>query len=149
MTEIPNPWDAERLDCGSQVIAVSGAIGFEQVEYPTRKFEPTLGGSGLYAAIASAFYGQTRLIGTVGTDASFTAFRTNLRETLNTEYVNIVPGTSFRWRARYLDCDAPPTTLSTSLGVLRHSRAAPIIRDSKVLLCSNEDPAFQHTLVAS
>jgi sugar/nucleoside kinase (ribokinase family) len=130
-------------------LVVSGTMGFEEVDYPTGRLDRTVGGSGLYAAIAAAYHAPTVLVAAVGSDIRVAGLRGVLPKQLRTNHVLETVGESFSWRARYADFCATPQTLATSLGPLSKRRVLPNMRGCGTLLCTNEDPAFQLRLLGS
>ena len=50
-------------------ILVVGTVTLDTVETPNKRVEDVLGGSGVYAAVAASFFGNTvQLVGVVGAD---------------------------------------------------------------------------------
>ena len=101
-------------------ILVVGTVTLDTVETPSKRVEDVLGGSGVYAAVAASFFGDTvQLVGVVGAD--FPHAYTDFLQTRGIDLQGlerVKDGKSFRWGGRYAEDFNVRDTLFTELNVI-------------------------------
>ena len=132
-------------------VLVFGTVTLDTVETPSRRVEDVLGGSGVYAAIAASFFGNTvRLVGVVGAD--FPQTYTDILETHGIDLqglARVEDGKSFRWGGRYTEDFNVRDTLFTELNVIEGFQ--PVLpetyKETPYLFLANNSPASQLSII--
>lgn len=132
-------------------VLVVGTVTLDTVETPSRRVEDVLGGSGVYAAIAASFFGNTvQLVGVVGTD--FPQTYTDILETHGIDLQGlerVEDGKSFRWGGRYTEDFNVRDTLFTELNVIEDFQ--PVLpetyKDVPYLFLANNSPVLQLSII--
>ena len=132
-------------------VLVFGTVTLDTVETPSRRVEDVLGGSGVYAAIAASFFGNTvRLVGVVGAD--FPQTYTDILETHGIDLqglARVEDGKSFRWGGRYTEDFNVRDTLFTELNVIEGFQ--PVLpetyKETPYLFLANNAPASQLSII--
>ncbi len=126
-------------------ILVVGSVALDTVETPFTRAEEVLGGAASYFTTAASLYNQVNLVAVVGSDfpAEHLDFWSN--RTVSLEGLQIQPGKTFRWIARYhMDMNARDT-LDTQLGVYAgfHAHIPEAYRECPLLFLANIQPELQ------
>ena len=132
-------------------VLVVGTVTLDTVETPSRRVEDVLGGSGVYAAVAASFFGNTvQLVGVVGAD--FPKTYTDILQTYGIDLQGlerIEDGKTFRWGGRYTEDFNVRDTLFTELNVIEGFQ--PILpdtyKDTPYLFLANNSPALQLSII--
>ena len=132
-------------------VLVVGTVTLDTVETPSRRVEDVLGGSGVYAAIAASFFGNTvQLIGVVGAD--FPQTYTDILQTHGIDLQGLEQvenGKTFRWGGRYTEDFNVRDTLFTELNVIEGFQ--PVLpetyKDTPYLFLANNAPALQLSII--
>ena len=132
-------------------VLVFGTVTLDTVETPSRRVEDVLGGSGVYAAIAASFFGNTvQLVGVVGAD--FPQTYTDILETHGIDLqglARVEDGKTFRWGGRYTEDFNVRDTLFTELNVIEDFE--PVLpetyKDASYLFLANSSPVFQLSVI--
>ena len=132
-------------------VLVVGTVTLDTVETPSRRVEDVLGGSGVYAAIAASFFGNTvQLVGVVGAD--FPQTYTDILETHGIDLQGlerVEDGKSFRWGGRYTEDFNVRDTLFTELNVIEDFQ--PVLpetyKDVPYLFLANNSPVLQLSII--
>ena len=132
-------------------VLVVGTVTLDTVETPSRRVEDVLGGSGVYAAIAASFFGNTvQLVGVVGAD--FPQTYTDILQTHGIDLQGlerVEDGKTFRWGGRYTEDFNVRDTLFTELNVIEDFQ--PILPDTyketPYLFLANNAPALQLSII--
>lgn len=132
-------------------VLVVGTVTLDTVETPSRRVEDVLGGSGVYAAIAVSFFGNTvQLVGVVGAD--FPQTYTDILETHGIDLQGlerVEDGKSFRWGGRYTEDFNVRDTLFTELNVIEDFQ--PVLpetyKDVPYLFLANNSPVLQLSII--
>jgi sugar/nucleoside kinase (ribokinase family) len=130
-------------------ILVVGSIGIDLVETPFGRAEDVLGGAASHFCAAASFYDAVKMIGVVGTDFPqeyLDYFRSRGAET---EGIQVVEGSTFRWGGRYhLDMNTRDT-LYTELGVFAdfHPIIPESYRSAPILFLANIHPSLQNEVL--
>lgn len=126
-------------------ILVVGSVALDTVETPFARAEEVLGGAASYFTTAASLYNQVNLVAVVGSDFPGEHLDFWSSRTVNLEGLQIQPGNTFRWIARYhMDMNARDT-LDTLLGVYAgfHARIPEAYRESPLLFLANIQPELQ------
>ncbi len=126
-------------------VLVCGTLTLDTIERGTGVHRDVPGGSALYAAAAARLFTPVQVTGTVGTD--FPVEVLDLPQVDRTA-VELLPGPTFRWHARYSDDGAQRITLSRDRGVAE-GRLPPVSLASEpgaVLLGSTHPDVQRHVL---
>ena len=132
-------------------VLVVGTVTLDTVETPSKRVEDVLGGSGVYAAIAASFFGNTvQLVGVVGAD--FPKTYTDILQTQGIDLQGLKQvegGKSFRWGGRYTEDFNVRDTLFTELNVIEGFQ--PVLpdtyKDTPYLFLANNSPVSQLSVI--
>ena len=128
-----------------------GSIAYDSVTSPVGKVEDALGGSAVYAGIASRFHGnylgleKIGLVGVVGQDFKATDIAMLESQGLDLTGLEIAEGNTFRWEGSYHGDMGVAQTHDTQLNVFGDfDPKVPFQSTSpKVLFCANLVPILQ------
>ena len=136
-------------------VVIVGSIAYDTVESPMGKSESALGGSAIYAGIASQFHAKRHeinsvgLVGVVGND--FLEEDRVLLENLGLELsgLEIAEGKTFRWEGSYHGDMGEAKTHDTQLNVFGtfEPKVPHFERTPKVLFCANLIPILQSKIL--
>lgn len=126
-------------------ILVVGSVALDIVETPCARREEALGGAASYFSTAASLYSQVNLVAVVGSDFPHEHLEFWRSRPINLSGLQIQPGETFRWVARYhMDMNARDT-LDTRLGV--YAGFHPVIPaeylESSLLFLANIQPELQ------
>lgn len=125
-------------------LVIVGSIGLDDIETPSGKVTNVIGGSASYASIVAQNFGNSKLVGVVGTDFSKENIDLFKEKNISLEGLEIVDGKTFRWGGKYNDLNKAET-LFTDLNVFAEFN--PIIPksylSSKYLFLGNIHPDLQ------
>ena len=132
-------------------ILVVGSIAYDSVTSPVGNVEDALGGSAVYAGIASRFHGnylgleQIGLVGVVGQDFKATDIAMLESQGLDLTGLEIAEGKTFRWEGSYHGDMGVAQTHDTQLNVFGDfdPKVPPQSTKPKVLFCANLVPILQ------
>ena len=132
-------------------VLMVGSIAYDSVSSPAGKVEDALGGSAVYAGIASRFHAnslnlsQIGLVGVVGKDFLQSDIAMLESQGLDLSGLEIAEGKTFRWEGSYHGDMGVAETHDTHLNVFGDFN--PKVPDSSteptVLFCANLVPALQ------
>ncbi len=126
-------------------IIVIGSIALDSVETPFGKRTDILGGSATYFSLSARFFTAVTIVACVGEDFPARALDMLRSRGIGTSGIEISPGKTFRWRARY-DADMnTANTLATHLNVFKDfdPKIPPALRAPECLFLANIDPDLQ------
>ena len=132
-------------------VLVVGTVTLDTVETPSKRVEDVLGGSGVYAAVAASFFGNTvQLIGVVGADFPHAYVEFLRSQGIDLQGLEQVEdGKSFRWGGRYAEDFNVRDTLFTELNVIEDFQ--PVLpetyKDASYLFLANNSPVLQMNIV--
>ena len=132
-------------------VLVVGTVTLDTVETPSRRVEDVLGGSGVYAAVAASFFGNTvQLVGVVGADFPHAYVEFLRSQGIDLQGLERVEdGKSFRWGGRYTEDFNVRDTLFTELNVIEDFQ--PVLpetyKDASYLFLANNSPVLQMSIV--
>ncbi|MCL4459102.1 MAG: PfkB family carbohydrate kinase [Chloroflexi bacterium] len=126
-------------------VLVIGSIALDDVETPFGKVDGALGGAASYFALAASLYTNVNLVGVVGTDFPQGYLDLLGQRRVDLKGLQLRPGKTFRWAARY---DFPldiAQTLDTQLNVFAdfHPILPEDYRGSDFVFLANIDPVLQ------
>ena len=128
-----------------------GSIAYDSVTSPVGKVEDALGGSAVYAGIASRFHGnylgleKIGLVGVVGEDFKATDIAMLESQGLDLTGLEIAEGNTFRWEGSYHGDMGVAQTHDTQLNVFGDfdPKVPSQSTSPKVLFCANLVPILQ------
>tara|TARA_B100000963_G_scaffold265521_1_gene233711 strand:+ start:8293 stop:9201 length:909 start_codon:yes stop_codon:yes gene_type:complete len=128
-----------------------GSIAYDSVTSPVGKVEDALGGSAVYAGIASRFHGnylgleKIGLVGVVGQDFKATDIAMLESQGLDLTGLEIAEGNTFRWEGSYHGDMGVAQTHDTQLNVFGDfdPKVPSQSTSPKVLFCANLVPILQ------
>ena len=128
-----------------------GSIAYDSVTSPVGNVEDALGGSAVYAGIASRFHGnylgleKIGLVGVVGQDFKSADIAMLESQGLDLTGLEIAEGKTFRWEGSYHGDMGVAQTHDTQLNVFGDfdPKVPPQSKSPKVLFCANLVPMLQ------
>ena len=130
-------------------ILTIGSIALDTIETKDGFRKNILGGSASYFSIAASYFRQVNVLGVVGNDFPKEYWDLYKKFQINTENIEIKPGSTFRWGGKYSDDYNTRETLFTELGVF--DNYSPIINDSiqnsKLIFLGNIHPDMQMSVI--
>jgi sugar/nucleoside kinase (ribokinase family) len=125
-------------------LVIVGSIAFDGVKTPYGEVNKVLGGSAIYASMASKYFCKTNIVGVVGEDFPKCHFDMLQKNNIGYEGLEIVPGKTFYWKGIYNDMNRAET-LDTQLNVFANfdPKIPSDYRKCEYLLLGNIDPELQ------
>jgi sugar/nucleoside kinase (ribokinase family) len=125
-------------------LVIVGSIAFDGVKTPYGEVDKVLGGSAIYASMASKHFCKTHIVGIVGEDFSKCHFDMLQKNNIGYEGLEVVPGKTFYWKGVYNDLNRAET-LDTQLNVFANfdPRIPSDYRKCEYLFLGNIDPDLQ------
>jgi len=123
---------------------IVGTFGIDDIETPFAKKKNLMGGSGVFAAYAAAFFSKPGIIGVVGRD-----YPVEFRSVLVDKGIDLAGvsefGKNFRWSGKYKFDMNDRDTLSTDLNNLIEMKAhvPDEYKDAEYIMLGNLDPDMQ------
>ncbi len=137
-------------------VLIVGSIAYDSVTSPAGMVEDELGGSAVYAGIASRFHAdylnlkKVGLVGVVGDDFKQSDIELLKGQGLDLSGIEIAKGKTFRWEGSYHGDMGVATTHDTQLNVF--GDFAPKVpghsKNPKVLFCANLLPTLQSQVLS-
>jgi len=127
-------------------LLIVGSIAMDSVSTPHGKLERGLGGSAVYAGIASSFFTKPRIVGVVGEDFPTEYIALLKKKKCDLKGMQIVPGgKTFLWKGRYEGDMSSAITLDTRLNVFEFFKPElpRDYRNSEFVFLANIDPELQ------
>lgn len=107
----------------SRPMLVIGSVAFDNVITPHGQSDRILGGSASYAALASSYYSDTRLVGVVGADFDPEFVQRFERRGIDIDGLQRdTSGKTFFWKGKYHENFASRDTVEIELGVFEKFR---------------------------
>jgi sugar/nucleoside kinase (ribokinase family) len=126
------------------ILAV-GSVALDSVDTPFGKVENVLGGSAIYFAISASFFAPVNLVAVVGEDFPEEYKSILKKRGVDTKGLEIVKGSTFKWKGKYGYDLNNPKTIYTHLNVF--NKFSPKIpteyKRSDVVFLANIDPELQ------
>jgi len=126
-------------------LVVGGTLTLDTTERGDAVHEGIPGGSALYGAAGGSVLLPTRLVGMVGDDFPFHTLSTLWARGIDATTIDILPGPTFRWHARYGPDGNSRVTVSRAPGVAheRMPSVPPMAGRDHALLLGSTDPRVQ------
>ncbi len=124
-------------------VIIVGSVALDTIEAGGKKVKEVLGGSAVYASVASSFLSKTSIISAAGKDFPEKYINMFKKHRIDVSGLQIADGKTFRWKGKY-SCDFNnAVTLHTKLNVFKNFK--PIIQNKNggYLLLANIDPDIQ------
>lgn len=131
-------------------LVIIGSLAFDTIETPYGRRERIVGGSGTYCALAASFFTQPKIVGVVGDDFPEGILEFFKARKIDTRGVEVQPGKTFYWEARYGDDPNQRSTLRTEPNVFEDFRPK-LPSDYKkgdIVFLANIDPDLQDDILA-
>jgi len=127
-----------------QVTAV-GSIALDTLNTPFGRVEDALGGSISYIGAVGGLFAPINIVAVVGDDFPMDEYDFLRDRNVNLEGLEVAPGETFRWEARYHDNMNIRDTISTELGVFEgfQPMLPQAAREARYLLLANIHPSLQ------
>ena len=131
-------------------LIIVGSLAFDTIETPFDRKERIVGGSGTYCALAASFFTQPGIVGVVGEDFPDETVEFLKKRKIDIQGLEIQPGKTFHWEARYGDDPNQRTTVKTELNVFQDFRPQlpPDYRKSGIVFLANIDPDQQDEILS-
>lgn len=128
-----------------QPVLIIGSVAFDTLHLQGEVHNKVLGGSGLYAAVASSTFGPARLVGVVGKDFPDSATQILKNRNVDLAGLEVADGLTFHWEGRYSDDLSSRDTLRTDLNVFAdfHPKVPQSFAESEYVLLGNIGPDLQ------
>jgi cytidine kinase len=114
------------MKTNNSILAV-GSIAYDTLKTSRGHRENSLGGSATFFGISASHFTNTQLVGIVGNDFPQSDWDILHSYNIDTENIQQVNGSTFRWGGEYSDDYSTRTTLFTELGVFENFK--PIIKN--------------------
>ena len=96
-------------------LVIVGSVAFDTVETPHGRREKIVGGSGTYCSLAASFFTEPKIVAVVGDDFPEETIELFKSRGIDVQGLEIKPGQTFHWEARYGDDPNQRTTIKTEL----------------------------------
>lgn len=130
-------------------LLVVGSVAYDDIQTPRGRRRRSLGGSAVYASVASSYWTSVHLVGVAGKDFRMKDFARLKKRGIRLEGFQIREGKTFFWRGRYEGDMSVAQTLETELNVFadfQPTLPASAKRASFVFL-ANIHPELQATVI--
>lgn len=125
-------------------LVIVGSIAFDGVKTPYGEVDKVLGGSAIYASMASKHFCKTHIVGVVGEDFSKNYVSMLQENDICCKGIKFVPGKTFYWKGVYNDMNRAET-LDTQLNVFAdfNPKIPSDYKKCEYLFLGNIDPELQ------
>lgn len=125
-------------------LVIVGSVALDSVKTPHGEVSNVLGGSTMYASMASKHFCNTQIVGVVGKDFPQMHLDLLAKHHICTSGLEVVPGKTFCWKGVYNDLNRAET-LDTQLNVFADfdPKIPANYANSKFLFLANIDPDLQ------
>ncbi len=125
-------------------LVIVGSIAFDGVKTPYGEVDKVLGGSAIYASMASKHFCKTHIVGVVGEDFSKKYVSVLQENDICCKGIKFVPGKTFYWKGVYNDLNRAET-LDTQLNVFADfdPKIPANYQKCEYLFLGNIDPELQ------
>lgn len=126
-------------------VLVVGSVALDSIETPFGKVDDALGGSATFFAASASHLTEINVVGVVGNDYPLASLDPLRERGVNLAGLEVVEGTSFRWKGRYHHDLNAPETLDTQLGVFAEfePKVPEEFKATDFLFLANIDPDLQ------
>ncbi len=131
-------------------LVIIGSLAFDTIETPLGKREKIVGGSCTYCSLAASFFTQPKIVGVVGKDFPKETIEFFKKRQIDLQGLEVKPGKTFHWEARYGLDPNERTTLKTEMNVFKNFRPKlpPEYRSADFVFLANIDPDLQEDILS-
>lgn len=131
-------------------LVIVGSLAFDTIETPYGRREKIVGGSGTYCSLAASFFTQPKIVGVVGEDFPKDTIEFFKSRRIDIRGLEIQPGKTFHWEARYGIDPNQRSTIKTELNVFQDYKPQlpPDYRQDDIVFLANIDPDLQGDILA-
>ncbi len=126
-------------------ILVVGSVALDSVETPFGKVENALGGSATYFSISAGYFAPVNLVAVVGEDFPDKYYPVFKKHGIDIRGLEVVRGSTFRWKGKYGYDLSNPETIYTHLNVFEafSPKIPPEYKRSDAVFLANINPELQ------
>jgi len=126
-------------------ILVVGSVALDSIETPFGQAENALGGSATYFSISASYFAPINLVAVVGDDFPDEYSSVFKKHAIDIKGLEIVNGSTFKWKGKYGHDLSNPETIYTQLNVFEKfsPKIPPEYKRSDVVFLANIDPELQ------
>jgi len=131
-------------------LIIVGSVAFDTIETPYGRREKIVGGSGTYCSLSASFFTQPKIVAVVGEDFPKETIEFFKNRRIDIRGLEIRPGKTFHWEARYGDDPNQRSTIRTELNVFQDFKPLlpPDYRQADIVFLANIDPDLQDDILA-
>jgi len=131
-------------------LVIVGSVAFDTLETPRGRQEKIVGGSGTYCSLAASFFTKPMAVAVVGEDFPKEMIEFLKSRGVDTRGLEVRPGKTFHWEARYGEDPNQRTTIRTELNVFENfmPQLPPDYRKADIVFLANIDPDLQGDILA-
>ncbi|OGC12159.1 sugar kinase [candidate division WOR-1 bacterium RIFOXYA12_FULL_52_29] len=131
-------------------VLIVGTIALDSIKTPFGDKRDILGGSAVYAAVASSFFASTTMIGPIGHDFPKEHLDFLGSRDINLNALHKIDGPTFRWQGYYEYDMNQAHTVDTKLNILTSfdPKVPEGLRDTPYVFLANLDPELQLKVIA-
>lgn len=131
-------------------LVIVGSVAFDTLETPHGRREKIVGGSCTYCSLAASFFTQPKIVAVVGEDFPEETIELFKSRGIDVRGLEIQPGKTFHWEARYGDDPNQRTTIKTELNVFEDfsPQLPPDYTEAEIVFLANIDPDLQDDILS-
>jgi sugar/nucleoside kinase (ribokinase family) len=131
-------------------LVIIGSVAFDTIQTPRGRRDKIVGGSGTYFSLAASFFTRPKIVAVVGQDFPREVIQLFKARGIDTRGLEIRPGRTFHWEARYGYDPNQRETIKTELNVFEGFRPKlpASYRDADIVFLANIDPDLQDSVLA-
>jgi sugar/nucleoside kinase (ribokinase family) len=131
-------------------LVIVGSVAFDTLETPHGRREKIVGGSCTYCSLAASFFTQPKIVAVVGEDFPEETIELFKSRGIDVRGLEIQPGKTFHWEARYGDDPNQRTTIKTELNVFENfsPQLPPDYTEAEIVFLANIDPDLQGDILS-
>lgn len=131
-------------------LVIVGSVAFDTLETPHGRREKIVGGSCTYCSLAASFFTQPKIVAVVGEDFPEETIELFKSRGIDVRGLEIQPGKTFHWEARYGDDPNQRTTIKTELNVFEDfsPQLPPDYTEAEIVFLANIDPDLQGDILS-
>ncbi len=131
-------------------LVIVGSVAFDTLETPHGRREKIVGGSGTYCCLAASFFTKPMIVAVVGEDFPKETIEFFKSRGVDIRGLEIRPGKTFHWEARYGEDPNQRTTIKTELNVFADfmPQLPPDYSKADIVFLANIDPDLQGDILA-
>ncbi len=131
-------------------LVIVGSVAFDTLETPHGRREKIVGGSCTYCSLAASFFTQPKIVAVIGEDFPEETIELFKSKGIDVRGLEIQPGKTFHWEARYGDDPNQRTTIKTELNVFEDfsPQLPPDYTEAEIVFLANIDPDLQEDILS-